>query len=152
MCLHTKNKRIRRHDEIKNFIADRLPRRFSTFIEPAVNVGGELKKPDLVIKDQERLMVVDVTVRYENRTSLADAHREKARKYRQTAEYIKQRLGCSKAEILPIVVGCRGAMPRSTMENLSKLGIRGNDLITISMSALRSSIEIANAFIDYGIV
>jgi hypothetical protein len=113
-----------------------------------VNVGGDLKKPDLVIKDHDRLMVVDVTVRYENRTSLADAHREKARKYKQTAEYIKQKLGCSKAEVLLIIVGCRDAIPRS-MENLSKLDIRGKDLITISMTALRSSIEIANAFIDY---
>ncbi|KAH0945282.1 hypothetical protein HN011_010811 [Eciton burchellii] len=94
-------------------------------------------------------MVVDVTVRYENRTSLADAHREKARKYKQTAEYIKQKLGCSKAEVLLIIVGCRDAMPRSTVENLSKLDIRGKDLITISMTVLRSSIEIANAFIDY---
>jgi hypothetical protein len=35
------------------------------------------------------------------------------------------------------------------VENLSKLDIRGKDLITISMTALRSSIEIANAFINY---
>jgi hypothetical protein len=148
-CLHTKNKRIKRHDEIKHFIAGRLPERFSTFIEPAVNVGGDLKKPDLVIKDQDRLMVVDVTVRYENRTTLADAYRKKARKYKETAETIKQKLGCATAEVLPIVMGCRGVMPRSTVENLSKLGIRGKDLITISMSALRSSIEIVNAFINY---
>jgi hypothetical protein len=47
---------------------------------------------DLVIKDQDRLMVVGVTVRYENRISLADAHREKARKYKETTEYIKQKL------------------------------------------------------------
>jgi len=69
MCHHTKNKRIKRRYEIKHFIAERLPQRFSTFIEPVVNVGGDLKKPDLVIKDQDRLIVVDVTVRYENRTS-----------------------------------------------------------------------------------
>jgi len=144
MYHHTKNERIRRSDEIKHFIAERLPQRFSSFIEPAVKVGGDLKKPDLGIKDQNRLMVVDVTVRYENRTSQADAHTEKARKYKQTAEYIKQRLGCSKAE-----VGCRGAKPRSSVENLSKHDIRGNDMITITMSALRFSLEIANAFIDY---
>jgi len=149
MCNHTKNKRIRRHDEIKHFIAERLPQRFSTFIEPAVKVDGDLKKPDLVIKDQDRLMVVDVTVRYEKRTNQADAHTEKARNYKQTAEYIKQKLGCSKAQVLSIDVGCRGVKPRRTVENLSKHDIRGKILITISMSALRFSIEIANAFIDY---
>jgi hypothetical protein len=146
---HTKNKRIRRHDEIKHFIAERLPQRFSTFIETAVKVDGDLRKPDLVIKDQDRLMVVDVTVRYENSTSQAHAHTEKARKYMQTAENIKQKLACSKAEFLSIDVGCRGVKPRSTVEHLSKHDIRGKDLITISMSALRFSIEMANAFIDY---
>jgi len=50
MCNHTKNKRIKRHDEIKHFIAERLPQRFYTFSEPAVKVDGDLKKLDLVIK------------------------------------------------------------------------------------------------------
>jgi len=94
-------------------------------------------------------MVVDVTVRYENRTSQADAHTVKGRKYKQTAEYIKQKLGCSQAKVLSIDVGCRGVKPRSTVENLSKHDIRGKVLITISTSALRFSNEIANAFIDY---
>jgi hypothetical protein len=44
-----------------SFIAERLPQRFSTFIEPAVKDAGDLKKPDLVITEQDRLMVVDVT-------------------------------------------------------------------------------------------
>lgn len=77
MCIHTKNKRIRRHDKIKNFIAQKASKRTSVFVEPAVMVTGELKKPDLVIKDQERLWVVEVTVRYEDRANLAEAYREK---------------------------------------------------------------------------
>lgn len=67
----------------------------------------------------------------------------------EIAESIKQRLGCSAAEVLQIVVGCRGAIPGNTKENLRKLGLKMHDLITISIIALRSSIEIANAFIDY---
>jgi len=149
MCLHTKSKRIRRHDEIKDLVADKLPKGFSTFVEPVVNVAGDLKKPDLVIKHRERLMVVDVTVRYENRTSLADAFREKKRKYKTTADHIAARLGCTTAEVLPIVVGCRGAMPGPTVENLSRLGLKAQDMLTVSMIALRSSIEIVNAFLDY---
>jgi len=63
---------------MKPFIAKRLPQRFSTLIEPAIKVGSDLKKPDLVIKDQDRLMVVDVTVRCGNTISHADAHTEKS--------------------------------------------------------------------------
>jgi len=56
MCLHTKAKRIRRHDDIKDLVADKLPKEFSTFVEPVVNVAGDLKKTDLVIKHREGLM------------------------------------------------------------------------------------------------
>jgi len=102
-----------------------------------------------VIKYREGLIVVDVTIRHENRTSLADAFREKTSKYRTTADHIAKRLGCATAEVLPIVVSCRGAMPRQTVENLSRLGLKGQNMLTIAMIALRSSIEIVNAFIDY---
>jgi len=100
-----------------------------------------------VTKDQE--MVVDVTVRYENRTNLADVFREKTRKYKVTANNIRKRLECTTAEVLPIVVGCHGAIPKQKVKNFSRLGLKGQDILTISMIALRSSIEIANAFIDY---
>jgi len=50
--------------------------------------------------DQKRLMMVDVTVRYENRRSLADAFREKTRKYKTTADNIRKRLGCTTTEVL----------------------------------------------------
>jgi len=66
--MNTKTKRIRWHDQIRDFIVDKLPKAFSTFVEL---VGGDLKKPDLMMKVQEKLMmVVDVTVRYENKMSL----------------------------------------------------------------------------------
>lgn len=73
LCIYTKNNRIRRHDEIKELIADKVSKKCSVFVKPVVSVTGDLKKSDLVIKDQERLMVVDVTVRYENRDSLEAA-------------------------------------------------------------------------------
>jgi len=128
ICLHTKAKRIRQHNDIKDYITDKLPKRFSNFVEPVVNVAGDLKKPDLVIKYREGLIVVDVAIlansRHENRTSLADAFQEKTSKYRTTADHIAKRLGCATSEVLLIVVGCRGAMPRQTVENLSRLGLK----------------------------
>ncbi|XP_017794406.1 PREDICTED: uncharacterized protein LOC108575978 [Habropoda laboriosa] len=78
--------------------------------------------PDLVIKDQDRVYVVDVTVRYEYKENLRDAEREKKRK---------------------------GAMPKDTKENMKVLGLKANHMLTVSLIALRSSIEMANQFIDY---
>ncbi|KAH0944576.1 hypothetical protein HN011_003599 [Eciton burchellii] len=131
MCHHTKNKHIRMHDEIKHFIAEGLPPGFSTFIEPAVKDGCDLPKPDVIIKDKDRLM--------------ADAHTEKAKKYIQ----IKTEVGLIEGGGSPIYMGCRGVKPRSTVENLRKHDIRDKGLITISMSAHCFSIEIANAVIYY---
>lgn len=148
-CLHTKPSRIRRHDEIVSMIEEKVSRRCAVFKEAAVNIMGELRKPDLVFKDQERLIVVDVTVRYEDKESLRKAHKEKQNKYRETAEHIRRRLGCDKAEVIPIVVGCRGALPAATVKGLKALGLGKGEMLTASMIALRSSIEMANAFIDY---
>jgi hypothetical protein len=51
--------------------------------------------------------------------------------------------------VLPIVIGTRGALPKSTILSLEDLGIKDRaSLITLTLLALRSSIEIY-AFIEY---
>jgi hypothetical protein len=58
--------------------------------------------------------------------------------------------GAERGEVLPIVVGTRGAMPKNTIRALRKLGITSaGHLRTIFLMALQSSIEIYHAFIDY---
>ncbi|XP_076762718.1 uncharacterized protein LOC143430371 [Xylocopa sonorina] len=57
------------------------------------------------------------------------AYKEKEEKYKNIAEDLKVKFNCQTAKVVPIVVGSRGAIP--------------------SLIALRSSIEIVNAFIDY---
>lgn len=148
-CLYTKDKRIRRHDSIKEFIAEKVGRRHTVFVEPTINENGELKKPDLVVKIGQKIVVADVTVRYENREYLADAAKEKEEKYKNTATTLARRIdGVTEGEVWPIVVGSRGAMPSKTKMLLKKMGMGKADQITVSMLALRSSIEIANAFLD----
>lgn len=46
----------------------------------------------MVAKDQQGLIVMDVTVRYEQGRSLDDAYKEKADKYKKAAEQIAQKL------------------------------------------------------------
>jgi len=129
--------RIKRHDDIKNLIANRVDKNYTIFNEPTVNVRGELKKPDLVIKDQRRLLVVNVTIRYENEASLRKAFKKKIDKYRETAEYIKNRTGCAEASVIPIVVGSRGTILKETVKNFKKLKIKNKDILTISIIAYR---------------
>lgn len=148
-CTHTKPMRIHRHDEIVKLVENNVPEGCEVFVEPSVSIGGELRKPDLVIKDHGRVFVVDVSVRYEDKENLRNAYREKKRKYKDTAEYFKRSMNATRAEVIPIIVGCRGAMPMETVQNMKKLGIGRKHCLTASLIALRSSIEMANQFLDY---
>jgi hypothetical protein len=68
-CTHTKSARIRRHDEIKDFIETTVQKLETTEVckEPNLLLDcGEKLKPDLVIKNQSGVFVVDVTVRHED--------------------------------------------------------------------------------------
>jgi len=67
-------------------------------------------------------------------------------KYKEIAEKIRKKLDCTTAEVLPIMMGSSGIMPRKTVENLKRLGLRDQDMMMVPMLALRSSIEIANIF------
>lgn len=150
-CGSTKPKRIKRHDDIKNLLAERLATRESNavFVEPQLQVGENLIKPDIVIKNEDKLIVVDVTIRFENRENLLQACNEKIKKYGKCLAELKKKYKCKEGGILPVVIGCRGAIPSFTKKNLQELKISIKDMKTMSLMVLRSSLEIANAFLDY---
>lgn len=150
ICIHTKSARIRRHDEIKNFIASIAAKRYTTQIEASFQVNEERKKPDLVIQKDKVIIVADVTVVYEDKNYIKQAARNKESKYGGLAiKLLAEWDGFEKAKVSPIVIGCRGAIPNKTASALKELGLTKADLLTVSMIALRTSIEIANGFIDY---
>jgi hypothetical protein len=67
--------RIKRHDEAKLVLANDLRGVNEVFVEPTRKVDGNLYKPELVIKNEERVLVVDITVRYENKDYLSKQKR-----------------------------------------------------------------------------
>lgn len=148
-CTHTKNARIRRHDDMKRFIRNKLAQDKVVFEEATINDLGQLKKPDLIAVTGDAVEVLDITVRYENKTYLQAAAEEKKVKYKDVAELIRLKTGKLLAKVTSVVIGARGAMPKATTEHLRALGLSKSELLTISLMALRSSIEIANAFLDY---
>ena len=150
LCQHTKGLRIKRHDEVKSLLEGRLKSKKNNevFVEPTIKAGGSLFKPDLVIKNGERVLVVDVTVRYENKNYLALAEKEKIEKYRPCLRALKEIFNAKGGEILPVVLGSRGTITPNTEKVLKRLGIANNDIKTILLNVLRSSIELCNIFID----
>lgn len=149
LCIHTKPHRIKRHDDIKNMIAERVALKDKVVLEPTLRANGCLYKPDLIVKNEDKAIIVDVTVRFENRDYLKQAYQEKVNKYEVCLKEAQNVLGCSSGSVLPIVVGSRGIMPQYTINNLKVLGIKQKDILTIALNTLRSSIEMANMFIDY---
>jgi hypothetical protein len=94
--------------------------------------------------------VVDVTVRHEDTGYLEEGHRSKVAKYTPLLEILACQLNLERGRVLPIVVGTRGSMPKTTIDSLREINIndRGS-YITISLLALRPSIEIYHTFMDY---
>lgn len=81
-CITTKAKRIKRHNEIVNLLKERLAVKNRVMMEPTVTYQGERLKPDLVILNENRVLVLDVTIRYENKEYLAETAKEKTEKYK----------------------------------------------------------------------
>ncbi|KXZ75867.1 hypothetical protein TcasGA2_TC034495 [Tribolium castaneum] len=154
ICTSTKALRISRHDEIKNLIVDEAAKKddeVAVTLEPTIRhpVRGNLK-PDLVVQNREGVYVVDVTVRHEDGNLLAQGRQDKLDKYEVLLPILQERLGAPTGEVLPIVVGTRGAMPKETVEALKKLRITDRQtLLTISLIALRMSVKIYHTFMDY---
>lgn len=152
-CTSTKPARIKRHDEIVNLIESELLGKRGTEVckEPRLHLEARGRlKPDLVVKNQDGVFVVDVTVRHEDGLYLERAREEKIDKYRGLLPQLQTRFGATSGDVLPIVVGTRGAMPLATKQCLKRLAL-GRIGIQKSMSliALRSSIEMYHQFMDY---
>lgn len=148
LCQYTKGLRIKRHDEAKTTLAESLRKSNEVFIEPSLKVGGSLYKPDLVVKNKERVLIVDVTVRYENKDYLSKAEKEKITKYKPCLEHLKAKFKVSKGEVVPVVLGSRGAITPFTERSLKLMGIGDQTIKTLVMNVLRSSIELCNLFLD----
>lgn len=148
LCQYTRGLRIKRHDEAKLTLADSLRKRNEVFVEPTLRVGGSLFKPDLVVKNEERVLVVDVTVRYENKDYLSRAEKEKVNKYQTSLEHLKAKFNVGRGEVIPVVLGSRGAITPTTEMNLKRMGISDQTIKTLVLNALRSSIELCNIFLD----
>jgi hypothetical protein len=150
-CSHTKTKRIGRHNDIRDFVATRIANNDGAHVieEPTIRTSSGPLKPDLVVIHQTRVHVVDVTVRHEDVGYLDQAYTDKVDKYTPLLPILAEDR-VRPGRVLPVVVGTRGAIPKHAVASLRERGIDDDQsLQTITLLALRSSVEIYNAFLDY---
>lgn len=83
-CTVTKYARIAQHKAIIKVIQDHcLQKGIEVATEQAVqDKEGLLKKPDLVLMLHDKVAIVDVTVAFENTTSLSEAAARKVKSYK----------------------------------------------------------------------
>ncbi|KAJ8675901.1 hypothetical protein QAD02_011687 [Eretmocerus hayati] len=112
---------------------------------------GTMYKPDIVTKvNENRAQIIDVIVRFERGNNLKEACHEKVSKYSHIVPNVRRQLGVGRVDIIPLVIGSRGGLPGWSADNCRKVGLKKNDLLTVVMIAMRSSIEMVSAFLDYG--
>jgi hypothetical protein len=94
-CIYTKAQRIRRHDEIRDFVTKML-----ATMKDGIKIIEEVLiptptgnfKPDLVVINQGRVHVVDVTFRHEDTGYLDEGYRSKVEKYTPLLEILAEQL------------------------------------------------------------
>jgi hypothetical protein len=154
-CTATKNSRIRRHDEIRDFVAKNLATKtneYQVIEEASVETPLGTLKPDLVVIHRDRVLVIDITVRHEDKGYLEGGYNSKVSKYTPLIPQLASTLKTKPGRVLPIVIGTRGAIPPCTMQSLIDLHItEKRDYITLALLALRNSVEIYHNFLDYDI-
>jgi hypothetical protein len=150
-CVASKGMRIQHHDKMAVVIATKCEEKgYKTACEQVFSEQGEKLKPDLIVTDGERALIVDVTVRFESGDSLARGLTEKITKYQPLADYFVSQGTAREAQVLPIVIGSRGAVPKDTLKALITLGVDGKRLGKyLAICAVGSSVEIACMYLDY---
>lgn len=152
-CIAGKTARIERHNWIVARIQEDVQQRGAVIAREQEfrSPEGQLLEPDLVVHHQDKVFVVDVTVPFENRNSLSVAALSKSVKYAELVPTIQRQFQATSGEVIPVVLGARGALPKSTVTALKKLGISDRKtLLDFSLMALRSSIDIGRCHLDYG--
>jgi hypothetical protein len=106
-------------------------------------------QPDITVHRGDAAFLIDVTVRVESQGYVDRAANEKQLKYECLLPGLMAEFETTTANVLPIVVGARGAMPAVTVNNLRTLGVASRqDLQTINLMALRSTLEMYHYFTD----
>jgi hypothetical protein len=94
--------------------------------------------------------VIDITDRHEDTGYLEEGRASKIRKYTPLLPPLAEQLQAEPGSVLPIVVGTREAIPKSTIASLQDLDITDSgSYITKALLALRNSIEIYQNFMEY---
>lgn len=153
-CPSVKGSRVRRHHKICDLLASEAERAgWKAAREFRVEVpGGGLRIPDLVCTKDSKILVLDVTIRYEVESdTLQRAAEEKVAHYNPVAEHISTLLGGGRVRVMGFPVGARGKWPSCNNTVLAELGVtvgrRAQFARLVSRRALLYSLDVLRDFL-----
>ncbi|MGL5294691.1 MAG: hypothetical protein ACRC9V_13165, partial [Aeromonas sp.] len=130
-CARTHDVRCARHNRVVRLVCKKLHRgEYTTSIEPIVPCLKTYIKPDIIVHQTERLVVMDVTVVAGHR--LRESWDLKVRRY--------------EIDHLPVVISGRGVMFGPSGRGLRGLGISTRDIMDLCLCAVQGSLNTYDAY------
>ena len=110
--------RVRRHDDVANFISGKLKtRQYQTVTEPRLPLGSSFRKPDLVVWDsaKSRASIIEIAVTSDN-YPLSRTWQAKFDKYNrpEILEGVRELTDCQDVPVVPAVLSWRGCRSGSS--------------------------------------
>lgn len=141
-CQRTHGGRVHRHDRVVDMLSDHLHRRANLNVlkEPRFRTQHGLRKPDLIIYNNEKAIVLDVQV-VSGRNMERD-HNTKISKYRDIPGFeniIKEKCSARTVEFQAFTISYKGLIEKRSSKLLYDLNINERLKFMIVTSVLRGT-------------
>jgi len=146
ICHRTHAPRIKRHDACVDYLMRQLDKGSTIVKEPKFPLRTGLLKPDIIIKKESSVIVVDAQVVGE-RADLNRAHQAKIAKYKVLEKTIKEKYRVDDVTFTSLTLSARGVWSGQSFEHLLKLGLlKTKDAKILSTRVLVGGLHMVNAF------
>ena len=149
-CSRTHDTRVRRHDNLNLFLQSRFEAGgCQVLLEPTIPTLAGIRKPDLVVSQGGKAIVLDSTVVADaGVANLTTAYDRKVLYYRQPdiEAWVKQASGADDVTAGAVVVSWRGAFCAKSDELLREWGLSRADIKLLVVKTLEGGVASAEAF------
>lgn len=152
MCPLAKDQRVARHDKTLGLLVDFLELKFPgrVFKEQRLAMPGRMAIPDIIIRLPDELCIIDLAICKEGTPwYMGKCHHHKQAKYDRlwVLEAARKALGAEegvKTWVAGCIFGAAGAVPRRTIDLLTRLTLSKTQIAELSRKALAGSISVYN--------
>ena len=150
-CTSVLPERIARHDRVCTSLQQAaIAVGLGVTVEPTIKApGGARYRPDLILRGEDTIYIVDPTVVWDGDMARLDAaHREKVRKYQAIVPTVQALYGGLQVEVHGFVIGARGTWTPLNDDVANVLGLKNGQIQRLCQIALCDTIKLVQTFFD----